>query len=110
MEYPVRKDGPYTIISISGELDLSCSPEARKQILACINGDNHVLVEMADVEYIDSSGIAGLVEGLQTARRKQLQFGLVSVSQSAMQVLRIARLDRIFPIYASTSEAVGQRL
>jgi anti-sigma B factor antagonist len=109
VEYPIRKEGSYTIISLSGELDLSCSSEARKQILACVESNDHVLVEMADVEYIDSSGIASLVEGLQTANRKQLEFALVSVSKSAMQVLRIARLDNIFPIYGSIADAIDQR-
>nr|MBS0020196.1 STAS domain-containing protein [Gammaproteobacteria bacterium] len=109
MQYPVRNEGSYTIISLSGEVDLSCSSEARKQILACVEHGGHVLVEMVDVEYIDSSGIASLVEGLQTARRKQLEFGLVSVSKSAMQILGIARLDRVFPIYGSIADALDQR-
>jgi anti-sigma B factor antagonist len=109
VEYPVRKEGPYTVISLSGELDLSFSPEVRKHILACIENDAPVLVELADVEYIDSSGIASLVEGLQAAKRKQLEFGLVSVSKSAMQVLRIARLDSIFPIHDSIAAAIARR-
>lgn len=108
MEYPVRKEGPYTIISLSGELDLGFSPEARRQILACVERGGDVLVEMADVEYVDSSGIASLVEGLQAAKRKQLAFALLSVSKSAMQVLRIARLDSIFPIYGSITEALDK--
>lgn len=109
MEYPVRNEGPYRVISLSGELDLSYSPEVRKQILACIEHDRPVLVELVDVEYIDSSGIASLVEGLQVAKRKQLEFGLVNVSKSAMQVLRIARLNSIFPIYGSVAEAINRR-
>lgn len=107
LEYPVRKQGPYTIIALSGELDLSCSPDARQQILACIEGGGTVLVEMAAVDYIDSSGIASLVEGLQSARRKKQKFALVSVSKSAMQVLRIARLDSVFEIYGCVAEAYG---
>lgn len=108
MEYPVRKQGPYTIISLSGELDLSFSPEARRQILACVEDGGLVLVELAEVTYIDSSGIASLVEGLQAAKQRQLEFGLVNVSKSAMQVLRIARLDSIFAIYPSVAEALAR--
>ena len=100
-EYPVRTEGPYTIISLSGEVDLSFSPQARKQILACLENRCHLLIDMAKVEYIDSSGIASLVEGLQVARHKSLEFGLIRVSKPAMQVLRIARLDKVFPIYDS---------
>lgn len=109
MEYPVRREGPYTVISLSGELDLSFSAQARKQILDCVENNGHVLVEMADVDYIDSSGIASLVEGLQASKRKQLDFGLLNVSKSAMQVLRIARLDSIFAIHTSIGEALNER-
>ena len=57
-----------------------------------------VLVDLSKVEYIDSSGIASLVESLQTARKKGSNLLLVSVSESALRVLKLARLDRVFTI------------
>ena len=74
------------------------SPEARKQILSQLNNDKHVLVDLSGVSYIDSSGIASLVEGFQLARSRKLRFGLVGVSKAAQQVLQLARLDKVFPI------------
>ena len=50
--------------------------------------------------YIDSSGVASLVEGFQTAKKKGLKFGLIGVSEAAMSVLELARLDKVFPIHA----------
>ena len=89
----------YTIIGLEGDVDLSCSPEARKAILAGLASGNDLLVDLGQVSYIDSSGIATLVEGYQTAKKQNLKFGLLEVSDAVMSVLKLARLDTVFPIY-----------
>ncbi len=106
MKYETREEGGYTIIELNGEVDLSCSPEARKQILKCLSDKNNLLIDLSQVSYIDSSGVASLVEGYQTAKKKNLRFGLVSVSASAMSVLQLARLDKVFPINDSVDARV----
>ncbi len=104
MEYEIKVEAQYTILMISGEVDLYYSPRAREQILKHLGDKKHLLVDLSGVEYIDSSGVASLVEGLQLAKSSQLEFGLVGVSDAAMQVLQLARLDKVFPIHASVSE------
>ncbi len=103
-KYPVNQHGRYMVIALSGEVDLNESPRAREQILKQIKQDQPVLVDMSAVEYIDSSGVASLVEGFQLARNRQQEFALVGVSKAAMQVLQLARLDRVFPIFDSLDE------
>lgn len=107
MQYDTRTAGTYTILELRGEVDLSCSPDARKQILQCLDAGRHLLIDLAAVSYIDSSGVASLVEGYQTAKKKSLRFGLVGVSSAAMGVLQLARLDKVFPIHASVEERLG---
>ena len=63
MKYNTREDNGYTVIELDGEVDLSCSPEARKQILDCLSNGRPLLVDLSAVVYIDSSGVASLVEG-----------------------------------------------
>ncbi|KPJ89023.1 MAG: anti-anti-sigma factor [Gammaproteobacteria bacterium SG8_11] len=104
MQYSIESKGPFTVILLSGDVDLQYSPEARQQILKYLNEGHHVMVDLGQVKYIDSSGVASLVEGYQVAKSKNLQFGLLSVSDSAMQVLQLARLDQVFPIYKSIDE------
>ncbi len=99
MTYPVQQDSGYAVVLLSGDIDLSCSPDARKAILASLAHGQHTLVDLSGVSYIDSSGVASLVEGFQTARRKSLRFGLLGVSEAAMSVLELARLDKVFPIH-----------
>jgi len=49
-----------------------------------------------------------LVEGYQTAKKSNLKFGLVGVSDAALSVLQLARLDKVFPIHASVEERLSQ--
>ena len=101
MVFPVEDKHGVSVITLKGEVDLKNSPDARKVILNSLKRRKHVLVDMSCVAYIDSSGVASLVEGYQTAKKKSLKFGLVGVSSAAMNVLQLARLDKVFPIHAS---------
>jgi len=108
MEFTIRAEGPYTVVALSGEVDLHYSPQAREQILKYLGNKNHVLVDLSAVGYIDSSGIASLVEGYQLAKINNLKFGLVGVSDPAMQVIQLARLDTVFPIHKSVKDRMEQ--
>lgn len=101
MNFTVEEQNGYLLVSLNGEVDMDRSPAARKTILKCLKRKRSVLVDLSAVEYIDSSGVASLVEGLQYARSNGLKFALVGVSEAAMNVLRLARLDQVFTIHVS---------
>ncbi len=105
--YPTHREGDHLVIALEGEVDLYDSPRAREQIIGALHDGEQVLVDLSAVEYIDSSGVATLVEGYQLARSRGLDFGLVGVSPAALQVLQLARLDTVFPIYGSVAEALA---
>ncbi len=107
MTYEVRSEGDTTIVALSGDVDLDSSPQVRTVLLESVREKRGVLVEMSAVSYIDSSGIASLVEAYQSARRGSTRFALVAVSDSAMRVLELARLDRVFSIHASITDALA---
>ena len=104
MKYPTSQHLTYSVLSLSGEIDLSESPNVRQQILKYIKKDINLLIDLSTVEYIDSSGVASLVEGLQVSRSKNLNFALVGVSDSALQVLQLAKLDTVFTLYGSLDD------
>ena len=108
MDIQIEDRPPYKIIHLSGDVDLHSSPKAREAILDCLKQKLPLLVELSGVTYMDSSGVASLVEGYQTAKKQGLEFGLVAVAQSAMNVLKLARLDKVFPIHASLEARLGQ--
>jgi len=101
MKGAVALERDYAVVSLGGEFDLHSSVEARRLILGCLQNSKPTLVDLNQVEYIDSAGIASLVEGFQLARQRKLDFGLVVGNNSVLQVLKLARLDRVFSIYPS---------
>lgn len=96
-----REEGGFVVVSVAGEVDLSWSSQLRRAILDALAAGSPVLVDLEAVSYIDSSGIAALVEGYQTARATGRRFGLVAISQPVRAVLELARLDQVFPIHAT---------
>jgi len=108
MSFPVEEQQGFSVVTLHGEVDLNNSPDARKVILSCLKKKKNVMVDLSAVEYIDSSGVASLVEGFQYARSNDLEFGLIGVSKAAMNVLRLARLDQVFHIYQSLDERLNR--
>ena len=107
MDIQTEDRPPFKVLRLSGDVDLHSSPEARDAILACLKQKSSVLVDLSSVSYMDSSGVASLVEGYQTAKKQGLKFGLIAVAQPVMNVLKLARLDKVFPIHASFEECVA---
>ncbi|MCU7829085.1 MAG: STAS domain-containing protein [Candidatus Thiodiazotropha sp. (ex Myrtea sp. 'scaly one' KF741663)] len=108
MGYKIEEAAGFAIVHLEGDVDLSRSPTARQAILDCLQERQHVLVDLTAVTYIDSSGVASLVEGFQVSRRMSLDFALIGVSDAAMSVLQLARLDQVFPIFASLDARLAQ--
>ena len=69
--------------------------------------DRNVLVDLSAVTYIDSSGVASLVEALQASRKKGTQFALAAASEPARRVLELARLDRVFTMHDTVEDALN---
>ncbi|MGD1157053.1 MAG: STAS domain-containing protein [Terriglobia bacterium] len=107
MKVQVRNLDKVSILDCSGDVDLYSSPRLREALLAEIRpGGPSVLVNMSGVAYIDSSGIATLVEGLQLSRQTQTRFGLFGLRPNARSVLELARLHKVFAIFENETEAV----
>ena len=96
----------HDVIRLAGSVDLEHSPDVRQRLLDAVAARVNVFVDLSEVTYIDSSGIACLVEALQTARSHDADLGLVAVSRQAMRVLELARLDMVFSIHADLASAL----
>jgi anti-sigma B factor antagonist len=91
----------YVIFDISGDIDLANSPAMRKVLLGEIKEKHtrRVLLNLKGVRYIDSSGIASLVEGLKASRDNGGRLILYGLSSSVREVMELSRLQKIFEIY-----------
>ncbi len=109
-EVKTRAVGTNLIIEVRGKVDLFSSPKMRSAILEAINdkGVSQVSINLSEVSYLDSSGVATLVEGLQRARARHCVFVLFGLQDAAKEVLKLARLDRIFEIRATEADALGK--
>ncbi len=108
MNHEIREEPGAVIVALEGDVDLQSSPDARKVLLECVGRKKPVLVDLSGVGYIDSSGVASLVESLQTARKAGSNLILVAVSEGALRVLQLARLDKVFTICDSVEDGLGQ--
>lgn len=106
MKHEIREESGVVIVALMGDVDLQHSPDARKILLQCVEKKRPILVDLSGVDYIDSSGVASLVECLQSARRVGSAMALVSVSDGARRVLQLARLDRVFTICETIEDAL----
>ena len=109
MEISTRRLEKTTIFDVSGDIDLANSPEFRKALLHEVK-DNHqakVVMNLSKVKYIDSSGVASLVEGLKASRDFGSRLILVGLSASAREVLQLSRLLKIFEICESEEQALA---
>ena len=96
-----------TIIDIVGPIDLASSPALRKTLLDALKADDRLAVNLTEVKYIDSSGIASLVEVLKAARQARKRFLLFGLTIAVQQVLQLTRLTGIFEIRETEEEVVN---
>ena len=98
MSYHIETEAGRATVFLTGEIDLDKSPAARAVLLECLSNHSAIFVNMSAVSYIDSSGVASLVEALQIARSKEVEFHLCEVSEATQKVLALARLNKVFSI------------
>ncbi len=109
MQISARHLDKVTIFDISGDIDLATSPELRKPLLRELRElrTPRVVLNLKAVRYIDSSGVASLVEGLKAARDVGARFILFGLNTTVREVLQLSKLVRIFEICESEEQAVA---
>jgi anti-sigma B factor antagonist len=97
-----------TIFDLSGDIDLAHSSEVRRIVLLEVREKRtpRVILNLHEVSYIDSSGVASLVEGLKASRDAGSRLILFGLSPIAHEVLRLTRLLTVFEIYDTERQAL----
>lgn len=109
MQISCRELEKTVIFDLSGDIDLANSPAVRKALLREMRDKRtpRVVMNMSKVRYIDSSGVASLVEGLKASRDVGSRFILFGLSTSAREVLQLSRLLKIFEVYDNEEQALA---
>lgn len=101
----LQESGVYIIV-LEGEIDLASSPELRDLLHAQAKAQRPALVlDFAGVSYVDSSGLATLVEYVRLAQEFDGRFALAAVVERVRTILDLVRLSEVFPIYPTLAEA-----
>ncbi len=108
MKHSIREEGSCVVVAFEGDVDLESSRRAREILLEWVGRERGLVVDLSRVTYIDSSGVAALVETFQKARQGGTSFALASVSDATMRVLRLARLDKVFTIFARVEDGLAE--
>jgi len=105
-----RTEGDAVLVSLRGEIDLHNSPGLRTDLLDFLAkaSPKKLILNLADVPYMDSSAIAVLVEALQKIRKLQGKIFLTNLQPRVKGLLEIARLDSIFGVTSTEAEAMSK--
>ncbi len=108
MDINVKRDADRSIVEVSGDIDLYSSPSLRDTVLDLLRkrDQKSVIVNLSNVDYIDSSGVASLVEGLQEAKKRSARFILVGLKEGPRRVLELTLLLNVFEVHATEDDAL----
>ena len=109
MQISARHLDKTTIFDISGDVDLATSPELRKALLHELREARipRVILNLKAVRYMDSSGVASLVEGLKASRVLGARLILYGLNTTVREVLQLSKLVKIFEICENEEQAVS---
>jgi anti-sigma B factor antagonist len=106
MTISVRESGAASVVDLAGDVDLGTSSELRRALFDLLGEAQKVAVNLNALRYIDSSGIATLIEVLKSAQRLHKQFVLFGLSPAVEDVFRLTHVNRVFQVFQTEEEAV----
>ena len=108
MEVHREDHGGAAVLRPVGDIDLARAPGLRTHLVAALDGrPDRLVVDLSQVEYMDSSGVATLIEAMQVARNRGSRLLLCGLRDRVRSILEIARLDMIFTIVGDLDEALA---
>ena len=95
---------------LNGEIDLHISPEVAESLRTMIaRKPKELIVDLTKVTYLDSSGLAVLIKGMQNVHEYGGNFRLAGVPEDVKHIFDIARLDQVFDIYPDVDAALAAK-
>lgn len=96
------------VLPLDGEIDLHVSPRVAVSLAQMTDKKvSPLVVDLSRVSYIDSSGLAVLIEAMQQVEEYGGRFALVGLQENVRSIFEIARLDQVFRIYPDVDAAVS---
>lgn len=107
MQVKIQDKDTVTVCYVSGDIDINSAPVIRKSLEKVVSGKkNKVLVNLSDVQYVDSSGLATMVELLKNIRAYGGKLKVCNMSAKIKSLFEMTKLDRLFEILPSEEDAI----
>jgi anti-sigma B factor antagonist len=102
-----EKDG-WSVVAVSGEVDVATAPRLREQLIELVNhGRHHIVVDLTDVEFLDSTGLGVLVGALKRVRTNNGELALVCSEPRILKVFEITGLTKVFPMHRTLADVAA---
>jgi anti-sigma B factor antagonist len=95
-----------SVVSLAGELDLSTIPRVQKQLFDQLRSHAAIVVDLTDVTFIDSSGIALLIQAFRTTDDTGILNTVIAEGSQVERVFRLAGIDRALPLFTRRALAL----
>ncbi len=96
------------IIRPAGRLNMVTAPALREVVAQAVqSGKSHLVVDLAEVEFMDSSGLGALIGALKTTRDAGGDLRIASPGEQVRMVLKLSNVDRILKPYDDAETAFG---
>lgn len=95
------------LVKLEGDVDLEHCAPIRKLLLGAVAKGKDLLIDLSRVTYLDSSGVASLIEAMQIANKNGTALRLFAASSQVVRVFELARLDQVFPMHADLDAALA---
>ncbi len=107
LQIKIRKIDDIPVMDLSGEVDAYTCSRLREAMIEVIDdGGSDLVVNMKDVEYIDSSGLGTLVGGLKRVSERQGSIAVCGTNSQIKKVFDITGLVKVFPLFSDEQEAI----
>jgi len=102
-----NQPGGIGVIRPIGRLDLLAAPEVRQSVVQAIAaGSRRLVVDLAEVSFMDSSGLAALISGLKAARLAGGDLRIARPTDQTRFLFELTGLDRVMRLYPTVEEAL----
>jgi anti-sigma B factor antagonist len=108
VDLSISECGAGVVVALRGELDIADAAGVAAALAAVAARKPDIVLDLAGLEFIDSSGVAALARGRKHARRAGGDLRLAAPQQQVLRVLTLTRLVDAFPVHASVDEAAGR--
>lgn len=109
MHYQEEQVGDVLIIRIDEDrFDSTVSPEFKTELLRLIEGEHvrNILIDLKEVEYVDSSGLGALLFGHRQAKAKSGKLKLLNINPKVSTLIKIAKLEDILEHFSDEQQAL----